>query len=97
MSGGSYEYICYKNADEIGSMEEQIQRMADRLAALGYADDAANETMETLKEIQESRNRIQTRLDRLRDVWKSVEWWDNCDTSEDGLKDALSKYRGEVV
>ena len=74
-----------------------MQRMADRLAKLGYADDAAKETMETLLEIRQAKNRIQTRLDRLRDVWRSVEWWDSCDTSEEGLKDALSKYRGEVA
>ena len=97
MSGGSYDYLCCKDADEIGSMAEQMQRMADRLAKLGYADDAAKETMETLLEIRQARNRIQTRLDRLRDVWRSVEWWDSCDTSEEGLKDALSKYRGEVA
>lgn len=86
--------MCHKDADEIGSMQTQLQEMADRLAKLGYADDAAKETMETLQEIRQARNRIQTRIDRLSDIWRAVEWWDSCDTTEEGVKKALAKYRG---
>jgi hypothetical protein len=93
MSGGSYDYLCDKSADEIGNMENQLQRMADRLARLGYAEDAAKETMETLLEIRQAKNRIQTRINRLRDVWYAVEWWDSCDTTEDAVRTALAKYR----
>lgn len=93
MSGGSYHYLCHKDFTEAVSAGEEIQRMADRLAALGYAEDAAKETMDIILEISQARVRIQSRIDRLRNVWMAVEWWDSCDTSEDGVKDALEEYR----
>lgn len=94
MSGGSYDYLCHKSADELLAMEEQLQKMADRLAALGYANDAAAETMDTLLEVRRVKNRINARIDRLAHVWRAVEWWDSCDSSEDGVTQALALYRG---
>lgn len=96
MSGGSYDYLCWKDADSIGQMQSQLQNMADRLSKMGYADDAARETMETLLEIRQAHNRIQTRIDRLNLIWQSVEWCDSGDSGEDGIKNALALYRGEI-
>ena len=93
MSGGSYEYLCFKEPSDLFHVEETIQRMADDLARLGYADDAAKETMSLLLEIRVSRIRLQSHLDRIKDVWQAVEWWRSCDSSEDSVKEALKKYR----
>lgn len=97
MSGGSYNYLCYKDGFELGDHEGDLQAMADRLAGLGYAKDAAKETQELLLELRQYQNRIQTRIDRLKGVWHGVEWWDSCDSGEDGVKAELAKYRGEEV
>lgn len=93
MSGGSYDYLCFKDSDEILAYERQMEEMSQRLAGLGYAEDAARETEETLLLLRQFRVRIQTRINRLRNVWKSVEWWDSCDSDEGGLKAALEEYR----
>lgn len=93
MSGGSYNYLCYAGAEELMSKTSDMQEMADRLAGLGYAQDAANETQHLLLTVREYENRIQAMKERLEGVWKAVEWWDSCDSSEDSLKDALDKYR----
>ena len=41
MSGGSFNYLCYAESDNIAEKTEDLQYMADQLAALGYASDAA--------------------------------------------------------
>jgi hypothetical protein len=73
---------------------DELQSMADRLAELGYANDAARETQTLLLEIRAFRNRATPVLDRLEGVWKSVEWWTSADWSEESVREALAKYRG---
>lgn len=94
MSGGSYNYLCHKGASELVSNEDDLQAMSDRLAAMGYAD-AAKETLEVLLEIRRAKNRIDTRINRLSELWHAVEWFDSCDYSIDAVKSAISKFRGE--
>ena len=94
MSGGSYNYLCFRDADELVEREKDLQEMADRLAELGYADDAAKETQDILLTVRQFKNRIQTSIDRISDVWKAVEWTDSCDSTENSIKKALDEYRG---
>lgn len=95
MSGGSYEYLCFKDSRDILDAEEQLQQMADRLAKLGYASDAAKETEDTLLLIRQFRNRLDARIERLSGVWKGIEWWDSGDRGEEEFKRDLAEYRGE--
>ena len=98
MSGGSYDYLFTKDASDLIAgyhVDEELRKMADRLAALGYAEDAARETEELICMIAQARVRIDVRAQRLRAVWKAVEWWDSGDNGEDGLQKALAAYRGE--
>lgn len=97
MSGGSYNYlgsICYDDLAELLGKETDLQAMADRLAGLGYANDAARETEELLVMLRQWKIRADVRVRRLLDVWHAVEWWDSCDWSEDQVREALGKYRG---
>ena len=93
MSGGSYNYLCNRMADEILQIEGDIENMTERLASLGYAKDAAKETALLLARMRTFEVYVETAMERLRDVWKAVEWWDSADWGEDEVKQALEKYR----
>src|SRR5262249_4498978 len=98
VSGGSYDYIERRTVDELmsdGRAHSSLEQMADDLAALGYARDAAAETMQLILDIRAFANRIEAHLDRLRPVWHAMEWWWSCDSSENDFKIALKWYRGE--
>jgi hypothetical protein len=94
MSGGSYEYLFAKDIDDLLHNPE-LRNMADRLAGLGYARDAAAETEELILLLRQFQVRVEVRVKRLADVWKAVEWWDSRDSGEDAVKEALKKYRGD--
>lgn len=96
MSGGSYDYLCYKDSSNIFGEEQTIQRMADRLAKLGFADDAALETQGLILEIRAARIRIDARIERLKNLWQVIEWVDSCDYGPDDIPPALAKYRGKT-
>lgn len=94
MSGGSYNYLCYTECiEDLAKASGHLKRMRDRLAGLGYARDAALETEDLLVILRQAEIRACVRIERLRDVWKAVEWWDSCDYSEDQVKEALEEYR----
>lgn len=96
MSGGSFNYLCH-TWDLDGLMEKRgsLEEMASELAGLGYAQDAARETEELLVMLRQWEVRASVRVERLREVWKAVEWWRSCDYSEDQVREALAEYRGE--
>lgn len=97
MSGGSYNYLCHAfDLDDLLERRHSLREMADRLAGLGYAEDAAKETEELLVLLNQWCVRAEVRRNRLADVWKAVEWWDSCDSGEDDVREALAKYRGEL-
>lgn len=96
MSGGSYNYLCdVWDLDKLLQQEYSLEQMAARLAGLGWARDAARETEELLVMLRQWQVSAHVRVERLREVWKAVEWWDSCDWSEEQVREALAKYRGE--
>lgn len=101
MSGGSYDYLCFADSSDAltDKVEYNLANMAQRLAGLGWADDAARESTELLLLIRQAQVNLGVRMDRLRDIWKAVEWWDSMDSGEDGVREALVQYRAplEVV
>ncbi|MFE0794777.1 hypothetical protein [Streptomyces mutabilis] len=97
MSGGSYHYLCAAmDLEDLLAKRYALDEMSNRLAGLGYAQDAARETEELLLLLRQWEIRAETRLRRLTDVWKAVEWWDSNDSSEDRVHEALAKYRGDA-
>lgn len=95
MSGGSYNYLFIKQADELFGDDNDLERMADRLAGLGWADDAAKDTYDLLAVLRTQTVRVDAARDRLRDLFQAVEWWDSGDSGEEGVRQALASYRGE--
>lgn len=96
MSGGSYDYLYSKDVSDLVNSRSTLDDMASRLQGLGYANDAAKETLSILHSIEHFQTRMENRLSRLSGVWKAVEWWDSCDTGSEYLDDELKKYRAEI-
>lgn len=96
MSGGSHNYLCYKDDSDLFKYDtlEDMENMASRLIELGF-EDAAKETLNLKYTIQQAMVRSQVMKDRLQDVWKSVEWLDSSDSGIDSLNKAIEKYRSE--
>ena len=92
MSGGSYNYLCYKDSYEIHNYRQELNEMRDRLTELGYLD-AAKETESVTLMLDAFEVRLQARIDRLKDVWKAVEWCDSGDSGKDSVKIEVEKYR----
>jgi hypothetical protein len=93
MSGGSYDYLFAQESSDLLAHEGNLEAMSARLAGLGYAQDAARETEELLVIIRQVRVRLQVRMDRVKGVWRAIEWWDSADSGEDAVRDALARYR----
>lgn len=92
MSGGSWNYLCYKDVSELVELEEDIENMGERLTGLGYATDAAIDTLELLLTIRQFKAKSQELKDKLEDIWKAIEWWDSLDSGENEVKAALENY-----
>ncbi|MFE9777712.1 hypothetical protein ACFYPA_06095 [Streptomyces sp. NPDC005775] len=96
MSGGSYNYLyTAQDLEDLQARRHDLEEMAQRLAGLGYAQDAARETEELLLLFRQWETRAAVRTRRLSDVWQAVEWWDSNDSSESSIHEALAKYRGD--
>lgn len=94
MSGGSYNYLCHAlDLGDLLNKQSDLSEMTDRLSGLGYAEDAAEETYLLLTLLRQFETRSEVHVQRLRDLWKAVEWWDSGDSGEDRVKEALKVYR----
>lgn len=94
MSGGSFNYLCNQfEPEKLFEYDGELSRMAGLLTTLEHAD-AAGETEDVIAEIAAFRRRVTRRMNRLRDVWHAVEWWQSCDWGVDQVTDAVKTYRG---
>ena len=80
MSGGSFNYLCWKEISELMANRDTLTSMADRLLEMGYKD-AAKETLKFLYTLEQAETRLETMRERLEEVWKAVEWFDSGDWS----------------
>jgi hypothetical protein len=92
MSGGSYNYLCYKDSAELFQHRTELAEMRDRLTALGYLD-AAKETESILLILDSFEVRTQARIDRLKKLWQAVEWADSGDWDKEDIEEEIQKYR----
>jgi hypothetical protein len=98
MSGGSYNWLyTIGDLEDLQNRQYDLKAMAERLAALGYAADAAAETEELLVLLRQWQNRMSVRVTRLEALWKAVEWWDSADTTEPAVHAALAAYRADTA
>lgn len=101
MSGGSYNYLAYsQDLEDLMSKQDDLERMADRLEGLSEiefpgAGAAGRATRALLLKIRLWESHAAISAGMLNDVWKSVEWWDSCDSGPKQVKEELEKLLGE--
>ena len=90
MSGGSYNYLCFKETTDIVS--EELEAMATRLKEMGYI-----EISKDTEEIASFFLTLNEKIERLRDVWHAVEWMDSGDWGPEQAIKELDKYRSATT
>lgn len=93
MSGGSYNYLCYKDPDSIMNEIGELEKMRDKLIELDYLD-AAKETESIILVIKSFFVQMESRIERLSGVWKAVEWMDSGDWGVEEVLKEINDYRG---
>ena len=94
MSGGSYNYLCYKDPEELlsGDNIDYLEDMCELLIELGY-DDIARDMQRLVEYCKTAYNRIDVLSHQLNDVMHAIEWYESGDYGLDNLKKHLEDYR----
>ncbi|WP_069162934.1 hypothetical protein [Nocardia altamirensis] len=92
MSGGRYNYLYQKDPVElIGN--SALQAVHDRLASLGYAEDARQAVADIIATIRTYEENASAQIAKISEVLHILEWWDSNDASEDDFQQALEEHR----
>jgi hypothetical protein len=91
VSGGSFNYLCFIDAEEIGQRLGQLDDMASALE--GVCPEAAAAT----REIADQVRGVQPKIDALKDLWHAVEWWHSSDWGRGQVETVVAKYRAALA
>lgn len=94
MSGGSYNYLCYKEVPDLfgATAMENMEEMEEYLLAAGYKD-IAQDVRRLIEYIKSAENRISVLHEQLAGVFKAIEWNASGDWGKPTLLKALEAYR----
>lgn len=94
MSGGRYNYLCYKEPEELlcGNNIDYLEDMCGLLLKLGY-DDIARDMQRLVEYCKTAYNRMDVLSHQLNDVMHAIEWYESSDYGLDNLKEHLENYR----
>lgn len=94
MSGGSFDYLCYKDVSELmkPSGISELESMVQHLQAYGY-EDIARDTQRLIEYIQSASIRIEVLSENLNGVFHAVEWHESGDIRRETMIAELEKYR----
>jgi hypothetical protein len=87
MSGGSYNYLCYRSHG-LDVQRGDVVAMADRLFQLGHVAEA-----EATRRCLDLLDQAEAAATVLEDVWKAVEWADSGDRGLDDVEGEVAKLR----
>lgn len=94
MSGGSYDYLYCKETSELFQLQNiaNIDDMATVLRRKGY-EDVARDMLRLAEYLKSAWNRVDVLSDQLKDVMRSVEWYESCDFGDNDLERHINDYR----
>jgi len=90
MSGGSWDYLCYKELGDLEYRLEDLDDMSDRLASLGYAKKAAEDTVCFIVKLREIKDFLED--SGIKAAWKEIEWWDSNDSCEEKAREYFENH-----
>lgn len=93
LSGGSYNYLCYRSVEELITRSDELNDMRDALIKSGYTD-IAKDTQRLIEYIESAKVRIEVLFEQLEPVFHAVEWHESSDYCKDTMIKVLEKYRG---
>lgn len=87
MSGGSYNYLYHADSSDIGNKIDDLKDMINRLSELGF-EQACKDSQNILDTVKQ----LDSMIDNISNVWKSVEYMDSGDWGIEEVKDEIEKY-----
>lgn len=97
MSGGAYNYLCFKDPAEIAAAHEVFREMANRLAEICPDSSAARDTTAMAVRLETLIHDINELGCRAREVWRAVEWRASGDYGDDQVREAVAAYADEII
>ena len=96
MSGGSYNYLFCKGAEDLlyGQGLGDLNEMAETLLDMGYSEEA-KETYAILFEVKKVREELEGRVNKISDLWKAVEYYESMDADIEAIKVEVEKLRSK--
>jgi len=97
MSGGSFEYVCYKVQDTEHLLTEYCQenvRKAEEYCRACGRHDVADELLKYRLDVETHRRILLAMGDRISDLLYAVEWAASGDFSDDGIDKAWDRFLG---
>jgi len=101
MSGGSYNYLCYKDAYDIleqSSADNDLLNMIDALAEHPLGEQAMVSTVGVRVELLAIRERVAAlhqKMQTLSQVWKAIEWQASADWGAGEVESTLQAFNKE--
>ncbi len=92
MSGGSFNYLCHKEAFDLLAYSEELDGMIAALRQYENGEKVAQTTVDLLADIQRIKTGLEERLEPLREVWRAVEWHHSSDYSQEQAQEAIDKF-----
>lgn len=96
MSGGSFNYVCFKldNESEIFKALPDLHDMESYLRNTGKQE-AADEILSAILKLETAQRRALMIGKHIKDLAYAVEWWVSGDWDDTGIQTALDKMSGE--
>ncbi len=92
MSGGSFDYLCSAQPEDLVNRLDRVEDMANALDAYPGGDTAARDTRELGACLRTAMQEITARLSLPARTRMAVEWHHSCDWPAEKVTEALTAY-----